>query len=88
MPRIPLTDSLTGIISFPITIPYARMEMPIPYEQYLPRDKHPDSHTVKVNAMIKKTAKGRYHDKNRKAYLRLTGHGIGHQSDHELNILA
>ena len=86
--RIQLTDSLTGIISFPIEMPYARMEMPIPYEQYLPRDKHPDSHTVRVYAMIRKTAKGRYHDKNRKAYLRLTGHGIGHQSDHELNILA
>ena len=64
--------------------------MPIPYEQYLPRDKHPDSHTVKVNAMIKKTAKGRYHDKNRKAYLRLTGQimALDKRSDHELNILA
>ena len=69
---IHINDSLTGIVTFPIEIPYTRMEMPISL-QYLPRDKHPDGHTVKVKARIKKTGKGRDHDRNRSKYLKRIG---------------
>ena len=70
--RIQLTDSLTGIVRFPIEMPYTRMEMRIS-RQYLPGDKHTDCHTVKVKARIKKTGKGRDHDRNRSKYLKRIG---------------
>ena len=69
---IPINDSLTVIVRFPIEIPYTRIEMPISL-QYLPSDKHPDCHTVKVKARIKKTGKGRDHDRNRIKYLKRIG---------------
>ena len=69
---IPINDSLTVSVRFPIEIPYTRIEMPISL-QYLPRDKHPDCHTVKGKARIKKTGKGNRYMENHKAYLKVSG---------------
>ena len=71
--EIPLTDRSGLSLSFPFTIPYTRMEMPIPCEQYLPGDKHHYIAVTSKKHVIRRTRIGRDQAKNRNKYLKRIG---------------